>query len=106
MTYHAALEYITAARACGLDDHAVKDRLQTAGWMAVDVEDAFALLEKMDGAAARHAAICPPDHGEQAPMPTTTSHLLAQVTASSTGRTSLWFVALGGLFMLGYFLMR
>jgi hypothetical protein len=47
MTYHGLLEYIRAAKALGASDGQIMDRLRSAGWYQVDIQDALDLFVRM-----------------------------------------------------------
>jgi hypothetical protein len=47
MSHHTLLEYIRKAKDCGASDTEISDRLHTAGWYRVDIQDAFELYRKV-----------------------------------------------------------
>lgn len=47
MSHHALLEYIRRAKDCGADDAQITERLKSAGWYNVDVQDGLELYHKL-----------------------------------------------------------
>ena len=47
MSYHALLEYVRTAKDYGASDVEITQRLQSAGWYKVDVEDALGLYRRL-----------------------------------------------------------
>jgi len=47
MSHHALLEYVHRAREIGASDQEITDRLHSAGWYRVDIQDALELHGKI-----------------------------------------------------------
>lgn len=47
MSHHVLLEYIRKAKDLGGDDATIMERLLTAGWYRVDIQDAMELYHKL-----------------------------------------------------------
>lgn len=109
MTYHSVIDYIRAGRACGLNDHEIGEKLKKAGWLPVDVQDAFELGAKMEKVMDGHSSgpVCPPDHIQEAPAPKPSDKLMSRKTPHiSAARFTMWFTIILAVFYAGYALMR
>jgi hypothetical protein len=47
MSHHALLEYIRKAKTCGATHQEISERLHTAGWYRVDIQDGLELYERL-----------------------------------------------------------
>lgn len=56
MAYRELIDYVHAARARGASDSEISERLQAAGWYAVDVRDALELHGQLNKPAAQLAS--------------------------------------------------
>lgn len=58
MSHHALLEYIRRAKDCGADEAQIADKLHSAGWYHVDIEDALRLFKKLTLPAGQGTQVC------------------------------------------------
>lgn len=110
MTYHSALEYIRTAREHGLADHQIHARLAAAGWLPVDIRDAFVLSQKMERPVSATLAAAPemamPMHPMQSAPQAEPTPVPVHAGRTSSVKWTLWLIALLAVFFIGYSIMR
>lgn len=95
MTYHALLEFIRTAKGYGASDADITERLHTAGWYKVDIQDAMDLYAKI---TAPQVSAVATDPSPKAPQPSVGERIVPHrydphLFAVATGSFAIGFVA-------------